>query len=174
MPGKAIGISMLSGYAGTQSRTADAIIQNRIAKSNISFGHAVVLTDDNKWDNIVEDTTAEQIAGIAVREVVQANTFDPQSNPDYMAETPCDVMVRGNCTVKCQRGTPKPGDAVYVRVKANTIYHDAVVGGLEAAADTTDTADTANTVQVTNIEWTTGVMDANRMTEITIKTRAKG
>lgn len=168
MPGKAIGISMLSGYAGTQSRTADAIIQNRIAKSNISFGHAVVLTNDNKWDNVVEGTTAAQIAGIAVREVVQANTFDPQSNPDYMAETPCDVMVRGNCTVKCQRGTPKSGDAVYVRVKANAAYQDAVVGGLEA------TVDAANTVQVTNIEWTTGVMDANGMTEITIKTRAKG
>lgn len=168
MPGKAIGISMLSGYAGTQSRTADAIIQNRIAKSNISFGHAVVLTNDNKWDNVVEGMTAAQIAGIAVREVVQANTFDPQSNPDYMAETPCDVMVRGNCTVKCQRGTPKSGDAVYVRVKANATYQDAVVGGLEA------TADDENTVQVTNIEWTTGVMDANGMTEITIKTRAKG
>lgn len=168
MPGKAIGISMLSGYAGTQSRTADAIIQNRIAKSNISFGHAVVLTNDNKWDNVVEGTTAAQIAGIAVREVVQANTFDPQSNPDYMAETPCDVMVRGNCTVKCQRGIPKSGDAVYVRVKANVTYQDAVVGGLEA------TADAANTVQVTNIEWTTGVMDANGMAEITIKTRAKG
>lgn len=168
MPGKAIGISMLSGYAGTQSRTADAIIQNRIAKSNISFGHAVVLTNDNKWDNVVEGTTAAQIAGIAVREVVQANTFDPQSNPDYMAETPCDVMVRGNCTVKCQRGTPKSGDAVYVRVKANATYQDAVVGGLEA------TADAANTVQVTNIEWTTGVMDVNGMAEITIKTRAKG
>lgn len=168
MPGKAIGISMLSGYAGTQSRTADAIIQNRIAKSNISFGHAVVLTNDNKWGNVVEGTTAAQIAGIAVREVVQANTFDPQSNPDYMAETPCDVMVRGNCTVKCQRGTPKSGDAVYVRVKADATYQDAVVGGLEA------TADAANTVQVTNIEWTTGVMDANGMAEITIKTRAKG
>jgi len=168
MPGKAIGISLLSGYAGTQSRTADAIIQNRVAKNNIAFGHAVVLTNDNKWDNVVEGTTAAQIAGIAVREVVQANTFDPQSNPDYMAETPCDVMVRGNCTVKCQRGTPKSGDAVYVRVKANATYQDAVVGGLEA------TADDANTVQVTNIEWTTGVMDANGMTEITIKTRAKG
>jgi hypothetical protein len=168
MPGKAIGISLLSGYAGTQSRTADAIIQNRVAKNNIAFGHAVVLTNDNKWDNVVEGTTAAQIAGIAVREVVQANTFDPQSNPDYMAETPCDVMVRGNCTVKCQRGTPKSGDAVYVRVKANVAYQDAVVGGLEA------TADPENAVQVTNIEWTTGVMDANGMTEITIKTRAKG
>ena len=168
MPGQALGISLLSGYAGTQSRTADAIIQNRVAKNNIAFGHAVVLTNDNRWDNVVDATTAAQIAGVAVREVIQANTFDPQSNPDYMAETPCDVMVRGNCTVKCQRGTPKSGDAVYVRVKKNNTYVDAVVGGFEA------TSDAANTVQVTNIEWTTGVMDANGMTEITIKTRAKG
>lgn len=168
MPGKAIGISLLSGYAGTQSRTADAIIQNRVAKNNIAFGHAVVLTNDNRWDNVADATTEAQIAGVAVREVIQANTFNPQSNPDYMAETPCDVMVRGNCTVKCQRGTPKSGDAVYVRVKKNNTYVDAVVGGFEA------TADAANTVQVTNIEWTTGVMDANRMTEITIKTRANG
>lgn len=168
MPGKAIGISLLSGYAGSQSRTADAIIQNRVAKNNIAFGHAVVLTNDNRWDNVVDVTTAAQIAGVAVREVIQANTFNPQSNPDYMAETPCDVMVRGNCTVKCQRGTPKSGDAVYVRVKKNNTYVDAVVGGFEAIADA------ENTVQVTNIEWTTGVMDANRMTEITIKTRAKG
>lgn len=168
MPGKAIGISLLSGYAGTQSRTADAIIQNRVAKNNIAFGHAAVLTKDNRWDNVEDSTTAAQIAGVAVREVIQANTFDPQSNPDYMAKTPCDVMVRGNCTVKCQRGTPKSGDAVYVRVKKNNIYVDAVVGGFEAIPDS------ENTVQVTNIEWTTGVMDANGMTEITIKTRAKG
>ena len=42
MPGKAIGISLLSGYAGTQSRTADAIIQNRVAKNNIAFGLLLV------------------------------------------------------------------------------------------------------------------------------------
>ena len=168
MPGKTIGISLLNGYAGTQSRTADAIIQNRIANDTIAFGMAVTLTQDNKWTPVTDSTTAADIAGVAVREVVQANTFDPQSNPDYMAGSPADVMVRGNCTVKCQRGTPKSGDAVYVRIKANVTYQNAVVGGFEASADTT------NTVQVPNIEWTTGNMDANGMCEITIKSRAKG
>lgn len=168
MPGKTIGIAMGAGYAGTQSRTADAIIQARIANDTIAFGEAVTLTEDNKWTPVTDSTTAAQIAGVAVREVVQANTFDPQSNPDYVAGSICDVMVRGNCTVKCQRGTPKSGTAVYVRVKANSDYVDAVVGGFEATADST------NTVQVPNIEWTTGVMDSNNMTEITIKTRAKG
>lgn len=168
MPGKTIGIMMNAGYAGTQSRTADAIIQNRIAEGAIAFGQAVVLTATNKWKLVATGTTAAQVAGIAVREVVQANMFNPQSNPDYLDGTPCDVMVRGNCTVKCQRGTPVSGTAVYVRITKNGTYPDAVVGGFEA------TADGANTIQVDNIEWTTGVMDANNMTEVTVKTRAKG
>lgn len=168
MPGRTIGIMMNVGYAGTQSRTADAIIQNRIAEGTIAFGQAVVLTDTNKWRLVKTGDTAAVVAGIAVREVVQANTFDPQSNPDYVANVPCDVMVRGNCTVKCQRGTPASGVAVYVRITANNTYPNAVVGGFEAEADD------ANTIQVTNIEWTTGVMDANGNVEVTIKTRAKG
>lgn len=168
MPGRTIGIMMNVGYAGTQSRTADAIIQNRIAEGTIAFGQAVALTDTNKWRLVKTGDTAAVVAGIAVREVVQANTFDPQSNPDYVANVPCDVMVRGNCTVKCQRGTPASGTAVYVRITANNTYPNAVVGGFEAEADD------ANTIQVTNIEWTTGVMDANGNVEVTIKTRAKG
>ena len=168
MPGRTIGIMMNVGYAGTQSRTADAIIQNRIAEGTIAFGQAVALTDTNKWRLVKTGDTAAVVAGIAVREVVQANTFDPQSNPDYVANVPCDVMVRGNCTVKCQRGTPVSGEAVYVRITANDTYPNAVVGGFEAETDD------ANTIQVANIEWTTGVMDANGNVEVTIKTRAKG
>ena len=168
MPGRTIGIMMNVGYAGTQSRTADAIIQNRIAEGTIAFGQAVALTDTNKWRLVKTGDTAAVVAGIAVREVVQANTFDPQSNPDYVANVPCDVMVRGNCTVKCQRGTPVSGAAVYVRITTNGTYPNAVVGGFEAEVDG------ANTIQVTNIEWTTGVMDANGNVEVTIKTRAKG
>ena len=168
MPGKVIGISLNVGYPGTQSRQADAIIQNRVAKSEIAFGEAVILTEDNKWSSVTDSTTAEMIAGIAVREVVQANTFNPQSNPNYFPGSPADVMTRGNCTVKCQRGTPKAGTAVYVRIVANTAYADAVVGGFEAQEDT------GKTIKVDNIEWTTGVMDASGNAEVTIKTRAKG
>ena len=168
MAGKVIGTSLGLGWPGTQSRQADAIVQNRIAANNIKFGHAVVLTNTNKWDNVGSSTQASDIAGIAVREVVQANVYNPQSNPDYLANDPCDVMTRGNCIVKCQRGTPAAGSAVYVRIVANASYPDAVVGGFEASADST------NTIQVSNIEWTTGIIDSNLSAEVTIKTRAKG
>lgn len=168
MPGKVIGIAMSNGYAGTQSRQADAIIQNRVADGDIAFGLAVKLTSDNKWKLVATGDTPGDVAGVAIREVVQANTYNPQSNPDYLSGTPCDVMTRGNVVVKCQRGTPSAGSAVYVRITANPAHANAVVGGFEAAAD----AD--NTIQVTNIEWTTGLVDSNGMAEVTIKTRAKG
>ena len=168
MPGKTIGIKMNVGYPGTQSRSADAIVQARVANTNIKFGEAVILTEDNKWASVTSSSVGTDIAGVAVREVVQCNTFDPQSNPDFMQGAIADVMVRGNCTVKCQRGTPKAGAAVYVRIKENSSYASAVVGGFEAADDT------GNVVQVSNIEWTTGVTDSDGNTEITIKTRAHG
>ena len=168
MPGKVIGTSMNVGYPGTQSRQADAIIQNRVADGAIAFGLAVKLTAANKWKQIGSGDTAANVAGIAVREVVQANVYNPQSNPDYLDGTPADVMVRGNCIVKCQKGTPTAGSAVYVRITADGAHPEYLVGGFEAAADG------ANTVQVTNIEWTTGVMDSNLACEVTVKTRAKG
>lgn len=168
MPGKVIGTSMNVGYPGTQSRQADAIIQNRVADGDIAFGLAVKLTSANKWKQIAAGDAATDVAGIAVREVVQANIYNPQSNPDYLDGTPADVMVRGNCIVKCQKGTPTAGSAVYVRITADDTHPEYLVGGFEAAADG------AKTVQVTNIEWTTGVIDSNLACEVTVKTRAKG
>lgn len=169
MPGSTIGIKLNNGYAGTVSRTADCVIQNRIAKgADIAFGQAVILNEDNTFSIVGATTTAAQIAGIAVREVIQANVFNPQSNPNYVANMPCDVLVRGQCTVKCKRGTPKAGDPVYIRTKLNAIYQDSFVGDFEAEADST------NSVQVPNIEWTTGILDANKVAEVTVKTRQKG
>lgn len=168
MPGKVIGTSMNVGYPGTQSRQADAIIQNRVADGAIAFGLAVKLTAGNKWKQIETGDVDTDVAGIAVREVVQANVYNPQSNPDYLDGTPADVMVRGNCIVKCQKGTPTAGSAVYVRITADDTHPEYLVGGFEAAADVD------KTIQIPNIEWTTGVMDSNLACEVTVKTRAKG
>ena len=168
MPGKVIGTSMNVGYPGTQSRQADAIIQNRVADGAIAFGLAVKVTAANKWKQIEAGDAATDVAGIAVREVVQANVYNPQSNPDYLDGTPADVMVRGNCIVKCQKGTPAACSSVYVRITADDTHPEYLVGGFEAADDG------AKTVQIPNIEWTTGVMDSNLACEVTVKTRAKG
>ena len=164
MAGKVIGIRMGMGWPGSQSRQADAIIQNRIADGTIKFGHAVKLAA-GKWKEVESGDVAEAVIGIAVREVVQSNTFDPQSNPDYVNEAPCDVMTRGNIIVKCQRGTPVAGDPVFVRIEENATYPEAVIAGFEASADG------ANTIEITNIVWTTGEIDADGNCEVTVLTR---
>ena len=167
MPGKVIGTSMNVGYPGTQSRQADAIIQNRVADGAIAFGLAVKLTAANKWKQIGAGDTAAIVAGIAVREVVQANVYDPQETPGYAANSVVDVLTRGQCTVLCQRGTPTAGGTVYVRTATSDTYPTAVVGGFEASEETD------KTVALTNVQWTTGNMNADKVAEVTVLTRNK-
>ena len=174
MPGKVIGIKMNAGYVGTVSASADAIIQARIAKKLIKFGEPVVLVAaENKYlgvaDSVAGGTsfTATQFAGIAVREVIQANVYDPQETPGYAADSVVDVLTRGQCTVLCQRGTPTAGGTVYVRTVANDSYPTAVVGGFEAADDS------GKVVALTNVQWTTGNMNADKVAEVTVLTRNK-
>lgn len=174
MPGKVIGIKMNTGYVGTVSASADAIIQARIAKKLIKFGEPVVLVAaENKYlgvaDSVAGGTsfTAPQFAGIAVREVVQANVYDPQETPGYAANSVVDVLTRGQCTVLCQRGTPTAGGTVYVRTVANDSYPTAVVGGFEADDDS------GKVVALTNVQWTTGNMNADKVAEVTVLTRNK-
>ena len=171
MPGSVIGVKLPLGYVGTVSTSADNIIQARIAKDAIKFGEPVVLLGTNEYQSVKEyisdseTFTAAKFAGVAVREVVQANQFDPQSNPDYLDKSVADVLTRGQCTVKCNAGTPTAGGTVYVRVAVGTDT-TLPVGGFEAAADST------NTVALTNVEWTTGNV-SDGIAEITIKTRNK-
>lgn len=174
MPGKVIGIKMNTGYVGTVSASADAIIQGRIAKKLIKFGEPVVLVAaENKYlgvaDSITDGTdfTATQFAGIAVREVVQANVYDPQETPGYAANSVVDVLTRGQCTVLCQRGTPTAGGTVYVRTATSDTYPTAVVGGFEASEEA------GKTVALTNVQWTTGNMNADKVAEVTVLTRNK-
>lgn len=168
MPGSVIGIKLATGYVGTVSTSADNIIQARIAKDAIKFGDPVVLLATGEYQNVKEYVadgetfTAAKFAGVAVREVVQANQFDPQSNPDYVDGAIADILTRGQCIVKYNAGTPTAGGTVYVRVAVGSDT-TLPVGGFEATSDST------NTVALTNVEWT-GVADSNAA-EITIKTR---
>lgn len=76
-----------------------------------------------------------------------------------------DILIRGNMTVKCNAGTPTAGGAVYVRVAENVSIPSGVVGEVEAEADGT------NTVLLDGIKFTTGKLDGNGITEISILNR---
>lgn len=166
--GYAIGKSLNLGYPGNISRSADAVISNRIVRSsdtaNINFGDPVVLNADNTVSAFGATGTAATFLGIAVREVKQ-NTDYFASQGYYEPGQPCDVAERGTLTVTCNVGTPTAGGAVYVRIATNASIPNGVVGGFEAGADG------ANTIQLTNAKWKTGKIDANKVAEVTILTR---
>jgi hypothetical protein len=164
MPGKTIGIEMNLGYAGSFARTPDCIIMNRKAKTtDIPFGAPVVLNgSDNTYSAFGATNTAAQFVGVAVREVKQAVNYASQNNVYYPAGEPCDVIERGNVVVKCGKGTPTAGGAVYIRVTANASYPDQAVGSFEAEADSN------KTVKLLNAVWATGKIDGNKMCELAI------
>ena len=191
MPGTAIGIRMNQGYPGTFSRNGDCIVNARMARtvtgdSGPSFGDPVVLigsaaaADNNTYQSVADYVnaartngtfTAALFAGVAVREVKTYTTFTVQPSGEmggiggYSPGTPCDVLERGSVSVVCQYGTPVAGGAVYVRVAMGT--GGSVIGGFEYRADT----DTSTCVLLTNAKWATGLMDANKVCELTIMNR---
>lgn len=167
MAGKAIGKSMNYGYAGNYARTPDDIVASRQLKGDaaVPFGAPVVLNTDNTYSPVGASTTAAVIAGIALRIVKQAIAYENQNVSQYNPGEMMSVLERGAATVVCNVGTPTAGGKVYVRVAANEGIEEGVVGGFEAAADGT------NTIEIPNMRWTTGYMDANRIAEVTILTR---
>ena len=110
--------------------------------------------------------TADRFAGVAGREMRSALSYTDQNTGAYTTGDAGSVFQRGSINVLCQKGTPKRGGAVYVRIIKNTSLPNAVVGGFEAEADSTS----ANTVKLTGCQWG-GSADANGVAELVILTR---
>lgn len=168
MTGKAIGISLNYGYPGNYARTPDDIVASRLlneTSESIPFGAAVCINSDNTYSAVKSDTTAADIAGIALRVVKQAISYSEQNRTEYKAGEYMSVLERGAATVVCNVGNPTANGKVYVRTKKNGSIANGVVGGFEAAEDT------GNTIEIPNMRWTNGSMDTNRVCEVTLLTR---
>lgn len=167
MQGQVIGQVMNNGYAGSYSRQPDMVADSHplTGSSNVPFGAVVVYGAKNDGGVVLptDSTTAAQFLGVALREVKSATDYLNQNTGAYVQGDAVPVMKRGCVNVLCQRGTPAIGGAVYLRVKYNSSYANAVVGGLEAEADD------ANTVRLTNCQWK-GTADANGIAEMRILT----
>lgn len=167
MNGQVIGKTMNHGYAGSYARQPDSVIDSHplTGTANVPFGLAVVRDTTNAHAVVLptDSTTAAQFLGVAVREIKSAIDYLNQNIGQYTPGEAVPVIKRGCVNVKCQKGTPKAGEAVYLRIKANASYESAVVGGFEAEADS------ANTVQLTNCQWK-GEADANGIAEMRIMT----
>ena len=160
-----IGTTMTAGFAGSYARQPDMIVNTRPAggSANIPFGAPLVYSGTDVVQ-MGASATATQFVGVAGREIKSSLTYLEQSPGQYAPGDAVSVFERGSIQVHCQRETPALGGAVYVRITANPTYNTAVVGGFEAAADT------SNTVQLTNCQWG-GPPDANGIAELVILTR---
>ena len=156
-----IGAEMEHGFAGSYARQPDMIVVTRPVgeKEPLPFGMALMY-DANGAVVLMQGSgvTADRFAGVAGREM--------RSALSYTTGNAGSVFQRGSINVLCQKGTPKRGGAVYVRIIKNTSLPNAVVGGFEAEADSTS----ANTVKLTGCQWG-GSADANGVAELVILTR---
>jgi hypothetical protein len=167
MPGKVIGVEMGYGYPGQTARQPDEIVRTRpvaAASADINFGDPVLINADGTVTKFGAANTAAQFAGIAARRIKSAIVYPNQELGCYKPQEACDVIERGAVSVKVNVGSPAVGGAVYIRVAASGSVPAGVVGGFEAAADST------NTVLLSNAKFGTAA-DGNGVAELVILTR---
>ncbi len=179
MTGSVIQLTMNFGWPGSYSRMPDDIVMNKPVKSdsaNIPFGTAVILNADNTYSAGGAALTADNFAGIAVREVKQGIMYSTQGVVDeqgaYRPKDPCDVLLRGNTVIQMGVGkttfvAPEAGAKVLYRIAVDEkAAPNAKVGDFEAGE-----AEANKTIALPNVVFTTGEMDGNKVVEITLKTR---
>ena len=129
---KVIGKEMPHGFAGCYARQPDMIVNTRPAGGGapIPFGTPLKY-DGAEVVPMGAAATAAQFVGVAGAEIKSALTYLDQSQGQYAPGEPVSVFQRGAINVKCQRGTPALGGAVYVRITANGSFSTAAVGGFE-------------------------------------------
>ena len=160
-----IGKTMPHGYAGSYARQPDMIVNTRPAGEAVLFGQALVYNANGQVVLPAAGAKAADFVGVTASEVKSALNYLTQSAGSYAADEPVSVFQRGAINVKCQNGTAALGGAVYLRLVLNEALPQAVVGGFEAAADSTE----SNSILLPNCEWA-GPADANGIAEMRIKT----
>ena len=110
-----IGKDMPHGFAGCYARQPDMIVNTRPAGGTapIVFGTPL------KYDGVTvipmgASATAAQFVGVAGCEIKSVLNYLDQGTGQYAVGEAVSVFMRGAINVKCQRGTPALGGAVYV------------------------------------------------------------
>jgi hypothetical protein len=190
MPGTVIGKSLNLGYAGKISRNAGNIISARMVKSilngggvetlsPIPFGSLVLLNADNTYSLFgqagagVASSVAASIAGIAVGEVKQVVTYGGIANDNglYAPTESADVLEIGSCTVFIKdtaANAPSAGGKVYV---CSAVGDGTLKAGEMYASVTPTGIGTGTVIEIPNMRFTSGKVDANGICEISILTR---
>lgn len=197
MTGSVIQATMNFGYPGSYARTPDDIVMNKPVKSDsgdILFGTAVILNSNNTYSKGGATLTADNFAGIAVREVKQGIMYSTYGVVDeqgaYRANDPCDVLLRGNTVIKLARGTATAGGSVLFRTQAlaedtyGTISYEGPIANGNVVAfnsntytvgdGTSGTTTAANVAAAANSYQTGSASYSNGVLKITFKASTAG
>jgi len=83
----------------------------------------------------------------------------------YVPGSVCDALVQGTINVQVNNGTPTADGSVYIRVAANALLPNTVIGGIEAVVDPNTSS---NTILITNLRFKTGVIGSDGTAQVTV------
>ncbi|HDR9164524.1 structural cement protein Gp24 [Burkholderia vietnamiensis] len=130
---------MPSGIPGDVSRPSQSTIESGIYDPSFpcpSYGIPVKKVN-GKIRPVASGDAASVIYGLLVRPYPTGASQDPLGTSTPPTTGVCNVLRRGYMTVQNNAGTPADGGTVYVRVAAASGAK--VIGGIEAASDSTNT-----------------------------------
>ena len=155
MSGKVIGQKMNIGFVGTLSRSSDNVVVNRVAKEQISYGDVVVLNSDNTVSPFkFGENQSQRIIGIAVRIIKQE--MDINGQVAYLPDEAVDILSRGSITILTDGSSLTAGGKVYIKEVDKSIIF---------------TGSNDDAELVSNMRFTTGRVDGNKVAEITVLER---
>lgn len=160
MPASTIGLNLNQGFPGTVSALPDDVVRTFQLAKAVKVGQPVELVNVAGANPKVQPATTASTLGIVVRGV---RTPTGLSWDQGSAEIPIgafvDVLLRGNMSIVIDGGTPVAG------AFAN---FDTATGNFTAAAVTEE----GTVVASNNIVFSTASVDTNKVTEVTVRTRA--
>lgn len=132
---------MPTGIPGDVTRPSAATIEPGVFNSAAAFGGYGLFgkISSGKFVPVGAGDAATAVYGLLIRPfpVTGANASDPLGTAVPPTTGMADVLVRGYAAVKVNAGTAALGSQVYIRVAAAAAGKP--IGGIEAAADTTNT-----------------------------------
>jgi len=152
---------MPSGLPGQINRVQHALVDTAILDGTnypTSYGVPVAIDATSKGlRKIMAGDTVANVIGFYPRPYPTNNSTDGLGTSTPATAGPASVLRRGYIFVKLNAGTAAKNGKVYCRTVANG--GNTIIGGIEAAADST------NTFEITNAKFT-GAADANGAVEI--------
>lgn len=133
---------MPSGIPGDVSRKSQSTIESHISSG--TFGGLGVFGKFVGGKFVPLEAADKEVYGLLVRSYPTQSATDSFGNAVPQSGTMQDVLRRGYMTVKCNAGTAKASNTIFVRVNAGTPAKP--VGGIEAVADAANTIELKNAI----------------------------